>query len=408
MTCQVAYANCPKSYAYVLADEDIKLEFRPTNEKASPSVKYSGVAKIAGHEEWLYKIKANELLFSPNPLVSTWLIKQGEKLDIHFVPRILRTPATLIAETVPFNRLRDSQNLMNRTAYIQFQEYYNILPISNDVGEIDYFPNLFITVRSPVVKIVTSGRYDDKEMFGDSLTIDFKVDQIRIQEVLPEYPNKNLCLGQLNTETREWTCANRNKPEDLYMNTLKLRTMEYEIFQPGTYAVILKPIYLPKQKQNAYTGFLKLQKFQCIAIFFLWLPLTVIIMGLLGDIIEFEIKCRDLKDDRKFLKEQVSRMEDITCDFIGQKLSEKIDEGIEYSINPIHSSQGLDIPQTRLINIELEVIEDQKLLKDVERTKLFAKIAFKNKKIVDLRNKISDLNEEEKFRANILKSEESY
>jgi len=125
-----------------------------------------------------------------------------------------------------------------------------------------------------------------------------------------------------------------------------------------------------------------------------------------GDVVEFEVKCKDIKDDRKFLREQVDRMGDVTADFVGQKLSEKIDEGIEYSINPVHASQGLDVKQVQEINLALEKIEEEKESMDSKRKKLFTKISTKNKKITELRSMIADLNEDEKFKKGIMITEE--
>ena len=58
---------------------------------------------------------------------------------------------------------------------------------------------------------------------------------------------------------------------------------------------------------------------------------------------QFEKDCMDVRDDRNNLIEQRRRMEDVTADFVGQNLDEKMEEGIEYYVNPVHSSQGTDI-----------------------------------------------------------------
>jgi len=89
-----------------------------------------------------------------------------------------------------------------------------------------------------------------------------------------------------------------------------------------------------------------------MAVVFFGLPILIILLGIVADIFKFEAKCKDITEDKKFMKEQVSRMEDVTCDFIGQKISEKIDEGIEYYVNPTHKSMGTNIEETKNINHE--------------------------------------------------------
>jgi hypothetical protein len=85
----------------------------------------------------------------------------------------------------------------------------------------------------------------------------------------------------------------------------------------------------------------------------------VLVLGVLLDIMEFESKCKDIKDDRKFLKEEADRLGNITCDFVGQKISDKIHEGIEYFVNPVHRSGDLDIPATAEVNRQIEKIANE-------------------------------------------------
>lgn len=414
MTCVMDMAHCKNSYSYVLAESKITLTYDPTSDLNSnpDETKLAKEARIYERDEWLFNMETKGSVFSPNPLTSANMVQvkvkgiNDQPDTMEWVPAPFKEKRELHAETVPFNQLKDAHNLMNRTHFIQIQDYYNILPPSGEYGVVDYFPGIFISVRSAVVKLTTKGRGDENDMFGYPVTLSFKVDQVRIQGVLPEYAAKQLCLGKLNEVTRNWSCSNRNKPKGLLLDMLKLSQMKFDAFQPGIYAIILRPIYAPREKKDAYKGLLKISKTPVICIIFLWLPIAVILMGLIGDVVEFETKCKDIKDDRKFLREQVERMGDVTADFVGQKLSEKIDEGIEYCINPIHISQGLDIDQTRDINLALESFEEDKEAMNLKRKKLFTKISTKNKKINELRGLIAGLNEDEKFKKGIMMTEE--
>ena len=97
-----------------------------------------------------------------------------------------------------------------------------------------------------------------------------------------------------------------------------------------------------------------------------------------------------MKDDRKFLREQADRMADVTCDFIGQKLAEKVDESIDFTTNKMHVSMGLDVAAVREVNVEFERIEYEKEEKFNRREKLLKENKFKLKKISEYRELLNE------------------
>lgn len=143
--------------------------------------------------------------------------------------------------------------------------------------------------------------------------------------------------------------------------------MLYDVHQPGTYAVILRPRYSPNNKPTAYKGIIALHKKDVLLFLVCIIPVVILLGGALVDIMKFESQCKDVKDDRKFLKEEADRLGNITADFVGQKISDKVHEGIEYYVNPVHSSGSVDIPATAAVNRELEKIEYEKDEREVMR-----------------------------------------
>jgi len=179
----------------------------------------------------------------------------------------------------------------------------------------DYAVNPTISIRSAVIQVFTLGRLDNEEMFGSGVTISFKIDVIRKFEILIESPWDELCLGIADPLTKKWICHSRDPPQKSSINTLEIQKMDYIIDRPGIYAVILSPVFNPHQKDTAYMGMIMLHKKMVIALLFFGMPLLIILFGVFTDIVNFESKCMDITEDRKFIKEQVTRMANVTCDF---------------------------------------------------------------------------------------------
>jgi hypothetical protein len=142
-------------------------------------------------------------------------------------------------------------------------------------------------------------------MFGRPLELTLKTDQLRRSDIVAPHPYLELCLGRIDFETKLWGCVSRDGVDGNKLNTLKTRTMEYFVDRPGTYAVIYRPLYAPRQKEDAYMGIILLNKRVFIGIMFFGIPLFIILIGAIIDTISFEHKCKDVQLDRKFLAEQV-------------------------------------------------------------------------------------------------------
>jgi len=163
-------------------------------------------------------------------------------------------------KTVTYDHVSKFRNVFNKTHYIQFQNYYPIKPKEIELNVFKYEPIPAMTVRSATIQVYTTGREDDEEMFGSGITISFKIDVIRKFEIIVEDPWKELCLGSIDIKTNKWFCYSRDTPFDSSINMLEIQKMEYIIYHPGTYAVILRPLYNPYQKKMAFKGMIALHK----------------------------------------------------------------------------------------------------------------------------------------------------
>lgn len=122
-----------------------------------------------------------------------------------------------------------------------------------------YVTSEALEIRSGIIKLTTTGRYDDTADFGGPLSLQFKVDPIRRKGIAVPDATKWLCLAQADFETKEWTCVGRIS-ELFPPSKSSASKMYYEAFRPGTYAVIIRPLYAPVKKPTAYMGIIRQHK----------------------------------------------------------------------------------------------------------------------------------------------------
>jgi hypothetical protein len=284
--------------------QNVEFQYVPNPNEEPRRVKFSGSAEIEGGSEILYEAEGTAEIFQPNAMVSPY--QTLNKQDQTYTPTILTVAATLTLETIASSEIGHIRNEFNKTHFAQLQEYFRLLPNHIDGKHYEYICPPGVTVRSSVLKISTQGRPDDNEMFGNPLKITFKTDQLRKLDIVASKPQMQLCLGRIDYENKKWGCVSRTGgPAGDKINTLKSRTMDYEVDRPGTYAVILRPYYKPAQKQDAYMGIILLHKRMFVGLIFFGLPLFIILIGVIIDIISFESKCQDVRLDKDFMREQV-------------------------------------------------------------------------------------------------------
>lgn len=285
--------------------------------------------------------------------------------------------------------------MFNSTRFKQLTPYFlPSVPVKQSGGR-QILENS-LSIKSSIIKVSTTGRFNDQDIFGGPLDLVMSTDEIRKGSVLTSDPTHVLCLGVVDWASKLWRCSERDaKGRSSLYNTLRTRKMYYTIQGPGTYAVILRPKFDPNQKPTAYKGIITSHKPQVLMILVCFIPVLVLLGGAMVDIFKFESYCKDVKDDRKFLKEEADRLGNITADFVGQKIADKVHEGIEYYVNPVHRSADIDIPATAEVNREIEKIEFQKDEKDITRAKLKKKKNLMSMKIHKYREQIDGLSNDQ-------------
>jgi len=52
--------------------------------------------------------------------------------------------------------------------------------------------------------------------------------------------------------------------------------------------------------------------------------MLIVVIAIINELRLYDTECEKIKEDKIYLKEQLRRMDDITCDFVGQKIKEKV------------------------------------------------------------------------------------
>ena len=402
MSCMGQLSDCVYSYAFGVFDSNIMFTYENAGRKKPSSFKYFGETELQDFGKFLFNVEATGKTFQPHEIFSPYQVFNKERST--FEASILDSDAYLFVNSVPRNAIDDVKTVYNQTHYSQIQEYFNISPAKMSDGLYNYTVESHISVKSAVIEVMTLGRNNDEEIFGAPITVVFKVDKPQQYNKKLRYWHyeRELCQGKIDPIDKEWNCVSRDQPEQPGLESqenkeyiIKYGKMSYLIHSPGTYAVLQSPIYAPPfQKPMAFIGWQNHSKFLFVIIVFLIIPLTQLLLKFIWKMVEFDEECLNIKEDKMFMKEQLNQLYDITCDFVGQDMNEKVTAEYDFLINPIHHSQGCNVPETKEINLEFERIAKEK--EDAEKLREKQRVGLINKqeKIRDLRDKLTNYKNE--------------
>lgn len=268
----------------------------------------------------------------------------------------------------------DIHPVFNRTLFNSFQKFYDLKPILLPTNKISYQPDLHSyssTRRTAMIKITTEGRFDDDAPFGsDGLIAKFNINSLRrngIEE--PEYW-KYICLAEADPDTGIWNCVNRYPDWKLTKgNPLTLGYIAYKIYRPGAYCVMAIPENMPNEKPDAYKSIFVLNRLAIYSIIFAVFPLIILLLKILKELFAYIENCKTKTLDRLYLTEQVERLREATIDFVGQKMSEKVNpnEELEFEVNPIFKKDNEHIAEQRVVNMAIEKVTFEK--EELEKTR---------------------------------------
>jgi hypothetical protein len=268
MTCVGVLSKCRSLMAY-RPFKPIEAKFKIENTESQIGIDIEGMEDTTV-ETNLFLLRASYMMFSPPQKSPHWLnMTSGLKCDC-------------LLQITPLAK----SNLSSVTVKLNFNSTSGLdkrFKVSNMS-----VPNMF-AVRSPVIRITTTGRKDDREYFGKPVSVRFNYDPIKIENrdfgvtKLSSY----LCLAQAisrsSGENSTWQCVSRKiismSDQDSPDPANSISQIEYEVPGPGVFAVVLVPdlesIKVKGGGINKYCGYFCQIKVDLIIYMLLIIPLLI-------------------------------------------------------------------------------------------------------------------------------------
>lgn len=94
---------------------------------------------------------------------------------------------------------------------------------------------------------------------------------------------------------------------------------------------------------------------------------------------------------RKFVQERLNEVENVNVDFAGQTIFEKLDEGIQYFVNPLRNEDENNLEDIKDLNSKLEKLKNERKRKYEVARNLISRNKTKLEDIRKLREEIDNL-----------------
>lgn len=99
----------------------------------------------------------------------------------------------------------------------------------------------------------------------------------------------------------------------------------------------------------------------------------------------------NLETKKIFVAEKLNEVENVSIDFAGQTIFEKLEEGVHYFANPLHNTDEESLKDIKVLNATLEKLRtERKNLNDVGK-KLLSRNREKLEEIRKLREQIDSV-----------------
>lgn len=335
MTCVKTMSLCSDLHSFAHFDKPMTLEYSETYSSFDLStIRWNKSATAFNATSFSVKVSASATIFSPPDESSPF---RNQKLD---------KSATLTIRSISRSEVKDVENQLDKKGFTRIKNFYLIDTMVDSDGNISYDLPLDVSIRSAIIDISTKGRFDDNEAFGSSQSVNFRFNRLQKDEIEIDDQMEMLCLAIIN-DNNKWQCVSRKtKGSANKLKTLGQKTLSFNINKPGKYAIILNPKPIVLDKFNMpwpCYGLWHRSKFNIFMGMFFVLPVLIIGMSICGDLFKLAHDSNDVATDKENIVEKKRRLEDVIVDFVGQKIEEKVEIGVNYYVNPMHKSQGLDI-----------------------------------------------------------------
>lgn len=229
MTCARFLKNCTTSMAFRVFKR-IEVPYNLGNSMSKIGMDIDGFEENGkGGSTMLFTLKSHFEIFAPPENSPNWIELNGKPFNDN---------CTMIVDPVSWDEIENVTNEIEVKRSISFDEDY---PFEHTTVR------RFFTVRSPLVKLSTTGRKDNNEYFAKPVKLLFNYNPIKASKKgkvadlqVIYYHQKLLCLGTIMGEDQKsWFCVSRKIIST--SSTALGSQIEYEVPGPGVYAVIFRP-----------------------------------------------------------------------------------------------------------------------------------------------------------------------
>lgn len=142
--------------------------------------------------------------------------------------------ASVLVEAIGFRDVKETKNIITDDVQALVEKFYK-----TKTSKLPYYS----TIRSSIIKISSKNRCDNYENFRKPISVLFNYNEISHKDfnfditVMRDY----ICLAQVIND--HWECSSRIIKRVLTKENSpsKQPMIEYNIYGPGTFAVIFKP-----------------------------------------------------------------------------------------------------------------------------------------------------------------------
>ena len=242
-------------------------------------------------------------------------------------------------------------------------------------------------IRSTIVKVVA---YEDVLENRKPITLEMEIDYKHSDSAFYKHNRKYLyCLGILK-ENNMWKCLNT------YESNSMSKRLNFKIRQDGIFAVIFSPSLEPGVfTEEVYCGLICKDKRLTFLFIFIGLPCLIIIMYIFYKIYSKKLQESNINTKKIFVEKKMKEIENVNVDFKGQTIFEKLDEGVQYFVNPIRNEDTENLNNIKMLNAKLEKLKNEKKrLHNLKKKKLYNN-KDKIEEIRKLRSEIDRLEDED-------------
>jgi len=240
------------------------------------------------------------------------------------------------------------------------------------------------SIRSPIVRLVASGRKDSNEYYRFPLTLELKADAMNMDFF---NPTEHMCLATVEEAKNEWECASRTvKSYD--SETGKIA---FTVPRDGVYTVIFNPKSYPTAEiDKCAQSLICNNRWYILAVLSFFCIVVVLGSYVFWRMYRYVLKYRESKKKMDNIIGQYNEVKNITTDTPFQSVGDKL-EGIVFRRNPLLKmlNDTEENEEIKLLRAAVQKVDSDRKILHAERKELLEKHNFYSREIHRMRNALN-------------------